>query len=302
MSGKVRALVVGRRRKGRKNGATVEAVSAELRRAGWKVEGRLVKRKRALRRWTRRALKENATVVVAVGGDGAVVEVATIVAGTDAALAIVPTGTGNLLAGNLDIPSDVKAATRTILDGQRRRIDFGRVTTGGRERGFAVACGVGFDADVMAATATTEKLRWGKLAYLANAAGVSGKLRNVPHKITLDGVTTTMDAAQVFVANLGRMLPVVEPRNPILGDDGVLDVIAIRASGPLPGLIAGWEALRQTDLGESDGGRVFRAKATEVEIEPETRRLVEADGSVIGRTPVRVAIRPAALTVIVPRS
>lgn len=301
-AGQKRALVVGRRRKGRRNGAVVDSVVSELRKAGWKADGRLVKRKRALRRWTRRAVKSGAAVVVTVGGDGAVVQVATELAGTDTALGIVPTGTGNLLAGNLDIPRDTKKATRTILEGERRRIDFGRVTIGGRERGFAVACGVGFDADVMDATATSEKLRWGKLAYLANAAGRAGKLRNVPHKITLDGVTTTMDAAQVFVANFGRMLPVVEPRNPIVGDDGVLDVIAIRASGPLPGLIAGWEALRQTELGESDGGRVFRARAIDVTIEPETTRLVEADGSVIGETPVAVGIRPGALTVIVPRS
>ncbi len=302
MSGdRTHALVIGRRRKGRRNGAVIAGVRAALREAGWKVDGRCVKRKRALRRWSRRAVASGASVVVAVGGDGAVVQVASSLAGTDVALGIVPTGTGNLLAGNLGIPKGTSAATRTVLEGERRRIDAGCVTVDGHERWFAVACGVGFDADVMDATAPRQKLRWGRLAYLANAARRSGRLRNVPHTITIDGEKTTMDAAQVFVANFGRMLPVIEPRDPIHGDDGVLDVIAIRASGPLPGIVAGWEALTQGGPGESDGGRVFRAKAREVTIEPETTRLVEADGSVIGKTPVTVAIVPDALSVVVPR-
>ena len=295
------ALVLGRRRKGRDNDAAVAAVRDELRAAGWKVTGRVVKRKRTLRRLARRAARSGCDVVVAVGGDGAVVRVASSLARTETALAIVPTGTGNLLAGNLGIPHDRQSAIRTVLTGRRRRIDFGRVSSGGKDRGFAVACGIGFDAGVMGATSPAEKLRWGKLAYIANAIDRSGTLRNARHEITLDGVRTTMDAAQVFVANFGRMLPVVAPRRRIRGDDGFLDVLAIRAAGPLPGLLAGWEALTQTDLGESDGGRVFRARAKEVTIDSQPRRLVEADGSVVGRTPVSVSVRRAALTVIVPR-
>lgn len=298
---RTRALVIGRRRKGRRNGAVVKEVRDGLQKAGWKVDARLVVRKRDLRKHARRAAKAGWSVVVAVGGDGAVVEVATSVAGTDTALAIVPTGTGNLLAGNLGIPRGSDAGVRTVLGGIRRRIDFGRVTVGDREHGFAVACGVGFDADVMDKTAKSQKLRWGKLAYLSTALARSGRLRNVSHRITLDGVSTTMDAAQVFVANLGRMLPLVEPREPIRGDDGVLDIVAIRASGPLPGLLAGWEALTQSDHGKSSGGHAFRATAKEVTIEPEHTRLVEADGSVIGQTPATISIRPGALTVMVPK-
>jgi diacylglycerol kinase family enzyme len=92
----------------------------------------------------------------------------------------------------------------------------------------------------------------------------------------------------------------LEPRREIRPDDGLLDVIVIRASGPLPGLLAGWEALRQRDLGESAAGHVLRAQAREVRIETESGRLVEADGGVVGRTPITASIRPAALTVIEP--
>jgi diacylglycerol kinase family enzyme len=114
-------------------------------------------------------------------------------------------------------------------------------------------------------------------------------------------VVSRTEAAQVFIANFGKMLPLIEPRRSIRPDDGLLDVIVVRASGPLPGLLASWEAMRQTDLGESSGGRVFRAQAREVRIETQPSRLVEIDGSPIGKTPITVSIRPRSLRVVVPK-
>ena len=296
-----RAFVVGRRRKGRKIREVVREVERLLQAGGWEVDSQVVTRKRDLRRRTAAAVEAQYDVVVAVGGDGAVLEAASALAETKVALGIIPTGTGNLLAGNLKIPNGPAAAVRVLLTGRRRRIDVGRVTINGEHHDFTVACGVGFDAEVMDATGTAQKLRWGRLAYLANAIAQTGSIRNVTHEITLDGVQSTMEAAQVFIANFGRMLPMVAPRRRVRPDDGLLDVIVIRASGPVPGLLAGWEALLQTELGESSGGRVFRAQAREVRIETEPSRLVETDGSVVGRTPLVASILPGALIVMVPR-
>ncbi|MDQ6794880.1 MAG: diacylglycerol kinase family lipid kinase [Chloroflexota bacterium] len=291
------ALVLGRRRKGRKIGQAVRETRMMLEAAGWKVEGRLVDRKKDLRRHAARGVKQGVDVFVAVGGDGAVLQVVNAVAGTEVALGIVPRGTGNLLAGNLGIPHRLDKAVEVLVKGQRRRIDLGRVRVGGKDHDFAVACGVGFDADVMKVTQTSEKRRWGKLAYIASALSQGHRLRDVTHKITIDGVSSTTEAAQVFVANFGRMGP-FEPRREVDPQDGLLDVIVVRARGPLSGLLAGWEALRQRDLGESSNGHVFRAQAREVRIETDPRRLVETDGTIVGKTPIDVSVRPAALTVI----
>lgn len=296
-----RALVVGRRRKGRKIGKVVREVERLLRDAGWKVEGEIVTRKSGLRRRAARAVKDHCDVVVAVGGDGAVLQVVTALAESKVALGIIPTGTGNLLAGNLKIPHRPDSAVRVLLTGRRRRIDLGRVTVDGADHDFAVACGVGFDAEVMEATGTAQKLHWGKFAYLANAIGQSGEVGNFAIEMTLDGVTSSTEAAQVFIANFGRMLPVIAPRRSIPPDDGLLDVILVRASGPLHGLLASWEVLLQTELGESRGGHVLRAQAREIRIDTTPSRLVETDGSVIGKTPLVARILPAALTVMVPK-
>jgi diacylglycerol kinase (ATP) len=297
----IRALVIGRERKGRQIPEAVADVEERLRAGGWEVDSAVVKRKRDMRRLTRRAVKDGRDVVVAVGGDGAVLQVATVLADTTVALGIIPTGTGNLLAGNLRIPKGREQAVATVLTGRPRRIDIGRVEVDGKKRAFTVACGIGYDAKVMDATDQDQKLRWGKLAYLANAVRQTGSLHNGPHEITLDGVRSTMEAAQIFIANFGKMLPFVEPRRRIRGDDGLLDVIVVRAAGPIPGLLAGWEAMFQKDLGESSGGHVFRAQAREVRVRSDPSRLVETDGSVVGQTPIDVSIQPRALTVIVPQ-
>jgi YegS/Rv2252/BmrU family lipid kinase len=295
-----RALVIGRRRNGREIGQVVRETRRLLEAAGWTADSALVGSKRALRRDAARAVKAGADVVVAVGGDGAVLQVVQALADTQVALGIVPMGTGNLLAGNLGIPRPLDQAVDVLLSGGRRRIDLGRLTVHGKRELFAVACGVGFDAEIMKATGKGQKLRRGKLAYVASAIKHSRRVRNVTHEITLDGVRSSMEATQVFIANFGRMGLAVEPRLEVQPDDGMLDVIVVRASGPLAGLLAGWEALRQGDLGESSAGHVFRARARKVGIKTEPSRLVETDGSVVGTTPIKASIRPAALTVIIP--
>jgi len=294
------ALVVGRRRKGRKIGRAVRETQQRLEAGGWTVEIAVVDRKRGLRKKAARAMKAGADVVVAVGGDGAVLQVVQELAGKEVALGIIPMGTGNLLAGNLGIPKPPDRAAEVLLGGSRRTIDLGQLKVGGRREVFTVACGVGFDAEVMKATAKSRKLRWGKLAYVASAIGKRRRVRNVVHRITIDGATSTMKATQVFMANFGGVGLAVAPRLEVQPDDGYLDVIVIRASGPLPGLLAGWEAIRQEDLGESANGHAFRARGRKVRIETDPSRLVEVDGSVIGTTPITASVRPAALTVMVP--
>ncbi len=240
-------------------------------------------------------------VVVAVGGDDAVVQAAAGLARSQVALGVVPTGAGDLLAGNLGIPARPSDAARVILTGRKRVIDLGRASIEGKRRSFAVACGIGYDATVGDATDKPKTLPWGKAAYLANAVRQIGEIRNIPHQLTIDGETRIVDASQVFIANFGKLLPVIKPRQPVRPDDGRLDVIVVSASGLIPGLLANWEVVRQKQLGISGGGHVFRARATEITVETPSPRLVESDGRVIGTTPLNVRVKPRALAVLVPR-
>ncbi len=295
-----RVLVIGRRRPGRAIGKAVRETARRLKAAGWSVDQDVVTTKGQLRRGAARAVKRGADAVIAVGGDGAVLQVVQSLGGTPVALGIIPMGTGNLLAGNLDIPKGVDDAVKVLIDGGRRRIDLGRLKTGGKRTLFAVACGAGFDAEVMESTDPEEKQRLGKLAYVVSAVRRQAQVRDVAHEVTIDGVRHSMDATQVLIANFGGMGAGMKTRLEVEPDDGLLDVLVIQASGPLGGLLAGWEALRQDEPGESPEGHVFRTRARKVRVSTVKRRLVETDGSVAGKTPIRVSVRPAALTVIVP--
>jgi YegS/Rv2252/BmrU family lipid kinase len=294
-----KALVIGRRRPGRPISRTVRETRSQLQDAGWSAEEVVVDTKGQLRRGAARGVKDGVDVVVAVGGDGAVSEVLQSLAGSDVALGVVPMGTGNLLAGNLEIPAGLDAVA-VLVNGGRRRIDLGRVRAAGRRRYFAIACGVGFDADVMDATDRRSKRRFGKLAYVAGAIRRQGQVRDVTYEISIDGEVRSIEAAQILVANFGNMGGGLRTRLEVEPDDGLLDLIVIRAAGPLAGLLAGLEALRQDEPGETPEGHVFRTRARRVRVKAASRSLVETDGSVTGRTPIRVSVRPAALTVIVP--
>jgi len=294
-------LVIGRHRPGRPIESTVADVSRQLRLAAWTVRDEVVERKRDLRRRTGKAVKRGVDLVVVVGGDGAIAQVATKLVGTDVPLGVIPSGTGNLFAGNYGIPIDAKAALATLLEGARRPIDVGMAEVGGKRRAFAIACGIGFDAHVMDATSRSEKVRFGKLAYLVHALGQTAALKNVRHTVTLDDAETTVEAAQVFIANAGRMLPMLEPKPPVVPDDGLLDVIVVTAGGPVQALAAAWEATRQDELGKTDSGRIFCARAGSIELHTRKPRLVELDGSVVGETPVRASVVPGGLCVLVPR-
>jgi diacylglycerol kinase (ATP) len=296
-----RVMVIGRERTGKPIAEVVAEVSLLVAAAGVRVDSKVVKRKREVRAAARDALKAGCDLIVAVGGDGLVQQAVTVLAGTKVALGIVPTGTGNLLAGNLGIPEDHTEAVRIALAGRRRRIDIGRLAIEGKQRAFAVACGVGFDADVMERTDSEQKGRWGKLAYIANAVLEAGNIHDVPHDITIDGVRRSTESAQVLIANFGRIGPGLSAKK-VRPDDGKLDVFIIHARGTLPALMAGWAALRQTDLGSDDGGRVYHARARKVRIATTPRRRVETDGGFLGRTPITVYVRAQALTVMVPRN
>ena len=93
---------------------------------------------------TLEAVKSGVDVVVAVGGDGTVNEVARVLVGTDTALGILPCGSGNGLARHLGVPLDFKKAIEFINVSQKTAVDYGKING----QPFFCTCGIGFDAFV----------------------------------------------------------------------------------------------------------------------------------------------------------
>jgi diacylglycerol kinase family enzyme len=263
------------------------------------------------------ALAEGVASVIGVGGDGTLRQIAASLAGSGVPLGIVPGGTGNLLAGILGVPLTPAAAVAALGDAVPRRIDLGEVTlhldrdvsdtaptatAGEQTTTFAIGCGAGFDARVMATTPPDAKRRFGKTAYFAQAIRLALEIEAVPFRITVDGSLIETDASIALVANMGQLIPgVVGPRLPIVPDDGLLDLIVVGARGPLHGMKGLIDQLYRTHLGGSKGSDSLRIRGREFEVTADRPEPLQVDGDHLGWGALGARVLPGALDVLVPR-
>ena len=117
-----------------------------------------------------KALEEGAETIFAWGGDGMVQRCVDVMAGSDARLAILPAGTANPVAANLDIPDDIAEAVHVGLNGRERKLDLGKMNG----EHFAVMAGAGLDARMIRDADGGPKDRYGRLAYLWAASRTCG--------------------------------------------------------------------------------------------------------------------------------
>lgn len=241
--------------------------------------------------------------VAVFGGDGTSMQAAAAVVGTEVALALIPGGTGNVLAGNLRIPMDPVAAVRSITGGRRRRIDLGEVTLADGAHYFGVACGAGVDARVMGETLPVNKRRWGIGAYFATTFRVLSEIQSTPCTITVDGTRFEAPAALILILNCAEVIPrVVRVRPEIKLDDGILDLVVVAADSAA-GALRGFLRVLGNSVGTKRETPYLRyARGTEFLIEPAESLPVQFDGDPVGTTPFRARVLPGALTVMVPSS
>ncbi|WP_078954091.1 diacylglycerol kinase family protein [Streptomyces globisporus] len=194
-------------------------------------------------------------LVVVCGGDGTVRACADVVAGTGIPLAIVPCGTGNLLARNLRLPTDPVAALREALRGQAVGLDVGRIRGDGiAPTRFAVMAGAGFDAAMVRDASARLKERLGWAAYVVSAVRHLGDAR-MRLSIRLDGgAPLERRARMVVIGNVGTLqggLPLLPDARP---DSGRLEVVLLDPRG-----VAGWLAAAGYLASRAPGGRRQRA-------------------------------------------
>ncbi len=253
------------------------------------------------------AVDEGAPLVVAVGGDGTVRDLATVLAASDVAMGIIPAGTANLFAATLRIPLNPEQAARALATSRIRRVDLGLARWGAHDGGahgpriFVVAAGLGFDARVMAGTSAGSKRRFGRYAYFATALRLVPGVAGSRGRVVTDGEATDVHAIQILVANGGELIPgLLRPARRIVPDDGRLDVLVVEGSGIVHAAHGATEAIMRRGTGRSASGRSRRLLARVVRAEGHPTDLVEVDGDVVGTGWLEAECLPRALRVLVP--
>ncbi|WP_298457319.1 diacylglycerol kinase family protein [uncultured Cellulomonas sp.] len=242
----------------------------------------------------RQAIADGAELVFVCGGDGTVRSTIEGVAGTDVPLAVLPAGTGNLLATNLGVPDDPRAGVHLATQWGRRRLDIGDVDG----QAFAVMAGMGFDAALLDDASTELKAKIGPLAYVLSAVQHLRDRRS-DVQVGLDGrAPVRRRARSVVIGNVGRLQGGVTLLADAEPDNGQMDV-AILAPRTLGHWVAlAWGVVRRRR--RIAHMQVLRGSRITVTWDREQPR--ELDGDVIepGRS-MTVTVRPGALLLCVPQ-
>jgi YegS/Rv2252/BmrU family lipid kinase len=248
----------------------------------------------------RKAVKAGVDLLIVWGGDGMVQRAVDVLAhekgGSKIPLAIMPAGTGNLLATNLDIPIDLPEAVKLAFHGERKRIDLGKLNG----EYFGVMAGVGFDGAMIRDADRKMKDRLGKLAYVwTGLRNINGKAPRA--RIMVDGVKWFDDEAScVLIGNVGTITGGIHAFDDAKPDDGWLDVGVATAQGA-----AEWaRALGQMAIGRSDHSPFVRmTRARKIDVKLRSKLEYELDGG--ARVPAKslsIQVAPAAVKICVPVS
>lgn len=241
--------------------------------------------------------------VIAVGGDGtvqAVINGLLSVPG-NVELGMVPVGTGNDLARSLGLPAAAEAGWLVATGSGTRRIDVARARNGdGRERWYASAGGIGFDAQVAAAMATRRGWRAGRAGYLLTTLSELRRFENRRVTITIDGKLGEHHVLLVAIANGAyygggmRIAPDAQP------DDGLLDLCVVGNISRLTAIRQLPNLYRGAHVRHPAVSMHRAARAVLIEGDAGTR--VHLDGEPFGGLPLEVVLEPAALSVVVAAS
>ncbi len=251
----------------------------------------------------RQAVADGATLICPLGGDGTVRAVGAALVGTQTPMGLLPGGTGNLLARNLNLPVDsLDDALRVALTGQNKRVDVGRLTVDQsgeheqpEEHVFLVMAGVGFDAAIMADAPERLKKTVGPLAYtFSGAKNLRGPQFKVRVKID-DEPEFSRRTRSVVIGNCGKLTGglVLMPEAQV--DDGWLDAILLSPVG-----VVGWVAVAGRVVSQKRKGhkRVDHHRLKSATIRMDRPQEVQIDGDTIGQARgLSATVDPLALVV-----
>ncbi|MDR3127762.1 MAG: NAD(+)/NADH kinase [Bifidobacteriaceae bacterium] len=268
------------------------------------------------------AIDNKADVIVAVGGDGTARAVAQIVSQNDRCFGLIPIGTANIFARNLDLePTKLYKCLLTVIAGHSKMYDIGFVKvqntqnytwSGDSKQAFLAVAGLGFDAAMIATTSEKLKRRIGWLAYFT---GSLKQMRNprITAKVDIldtDKITHNIYDIQIrslLFGNVSKIpgLTLIPPARP---NDGKLDFVALDTKAN----ILGWGQLFNNIVMQSMGlekrntlkiSNINHRQGLSAKVKTNRPVYLQLDGDIMGQiSQLQIGLKPSALTVLVPNT
>jgi len=247
----------------------------------------------------RQAVGEGAEIVIVCGGDGTINDAAQSLVGTEAALAVWPCGTANVLAKELRLPGDEEAWSRLIAGGSTRTISVGRAVKPetGWQRYFLLMAGIGLDATIVQGVNLGLKRLTGIGAYLASGLGYLARLPLTPFSIEFNG--RKLESAFTVISNAATYAVWFTLAPGARMDDDKLDVCVFNSRSRLAYLT--YALLSLAGGIHTRSSNVVYQPAREVKANSNAAALVQLDGDVVGNLPMKFEVVPQALRIIAPR-
>lgn len=240
----------------------------------------------------REAAENGCKMVVAVGGDGTVNEVARGLLNTETAMAILPKGSGNGLARHLQVPLDLEGALHVLSEGHTTSIDSGSIN----EHPFVTTAGIGFDAYISSVFAGSKKR--GLQSYVELVMKEVRSYKHLPVKVSINGRELDTDCFVMAFANAAQYgnNAYIAPEADI--QDGLLDVCLVRTLDLIKALNLSY-CMLTNQLAHADSAEYFKTK--HIKVETEEPMMFHADGEYIGKaSSFDVHIQPLSLKVVTP--
>ncbi|HEX5370129.1 MAG TPA: diacylglycerol kinase family protein [Dehalococcoidia bacterium] len=269
------------------------AAAAAMKARGWEIELQATEAAGHGIVLAREAVAAGAGVVFSCGGDGTVNEVVNGLAGSPAALGVLRGGMGDVFGKEAGIPRAPEEALRVLTDGVRCRFDLGLAG----ERYFLLMAGIGFDASVVQEVPSGAKRRLGSTSYALWGLMQLARYRSKGTLLRVDGIDREARLYWLLLGNTRSYGGVINVTSEALVNDGLLDAFLFEGRTP------GWlikTVMRLATRRHNTGEGVTFQRIREVEV-TSIGLPVQVDGEYIGETPMRFAIAPSMLDVLLPR-
>jgi diacylglycerol kinase family enzyme len=242
-----------------------------------------------------KSLQEGIRMFVVCGGDGTIDVVAGVLAGTNATLGIIPTGTKNNVALSLGIPPDIPSAISILRTGRRIKVDMGQVVLGDIKRSFLEVCSVGLFSALFPAA---DDIQHGNLTRIGDFLATLVASPPAEMHLTLDSKQEINTLCHVvLVSNMPYIGPHFQVGTPASINDGVLDVLLFADLSKMD--LLGYAVQVASAGGEAEDERIQHYHVRRVDVDTYPAMPVMLDGLVLGDGRLRISVKRRILAVMV---